>query len=72
MDVWAAIVIAGFVTNDTTVRRTVDVIELNHFYDDQACLVFDQWIFWKWYKRLFWYKWLLWYLWLFRHLWLLW
>jgi hypothetical protein len=30
------------------VRERVDVIEVNHFYDEQGRLVFDQLIFWDW------------------------
>lgn len=27
---------------------TVDVIELNHYYDAECKLVFSQWVFWEW------------------------
>lgn len=33
---------------DSVVRDSCDLIELNHFYDDQGRLVFDQVIFWDW------------------------
>lgn len=26
----------------------MDVLELNHFYDEHGKLVFDQWLFWDW------------------------
>jgi hypothetical protein len=34
--------------NDHVVTDKVDLIELNHFYDDNGALVFDQVIFWDW------------------------
>jgi hypothetical protein len=33
---------------DSVVRESVDLIEVNHFYDEQARLVFDQVIFMDW------------------------
>ena len=29
----------------------VDVIELNHYYDEYGKWVFDQWIYWRWYPN---------------------
>jgi hypothetical protein len=33
---------------DDTVRESVDLVELNHFYDEHGRLVFDQLIFYDW------------------------
>lgn len=33
---------------DTVVREQVDLIEINHFYDEQGRLTFDQAIFYEW------------------------
>lgn len=33
------------------VRDSVDIIEVNHFYDQNGQLVFDQVIFWEWHER---------------------
>ena len=38
----------GAVPHDTMIRDAVDVIEVNHFYDDCGRHVFDQQIFWDW------------------------
>lgn len=38
----------GIVPADLTARESVDVIEVNHFYDEQGRLVFDQAIFLDW------------------------
>lgn len=35
---------------DTALRDDVACIEVQHFYDDQAKLVFDQVVFWRWCK----------------------
>lgn len=34
--------------NSSIVEDRVDVIEVNHFYDEEGRLVFDQIIFWEW------------------------
>tara|TARA_Y100000034_G_scaffold33743_1_gene41264 strand:+ start:490 stop:888 length:399 start_codon:yes stop_codon:yes gene_type:complete len=50
---WAVILCCVAATNvgkDEVLRDRVDVIELNHFYDDQCRLVFDQWLFYDWDK----------------------
>jgi len=38
----------GMITVDHAVSDTVDLVEVNHFYDDQGRLVFDQIIFYEW------------------------
>jgi hypothetical protein len=38
----------GTVPQQDTARETVDLIELNHFYDEHGRLVFDQVIFYDW------------------------
>lgn len=38
----------GSMPQDINVRDRVDLIEVNHFHDDQARLVFDQVIFYEW------------------------
>ena len=38
----------GTLPVETAVYDKVDVIELNHFYDDQGHLIWDQVIFWEW------------------------
>ena len=44
-----AIVIAcGIAPHEDVARETVDLIEVNHFYDEQGRLVFDQLIFYDW------------------------
>ena len=44
----AALLIAGAIPVDPVMRDAVDLIELNHFYDDHGRLVFDQVIFYDW------------------------
>jgi hypothetical protein len=46
----AALVIAAFsiLPVDDVARESVDLIELNHFYDEHGRLVFDQTIFYDW------------------------
>ena len=39
---------AGKITNDDVMRESVDLIEVNHFYDEHGRLVFDQVIFYDW------------------------
>ena len=36
---------------ELVLRESVDAIELNHFYDEQGRLVFDQLIFYEWSRR---------------------
>ena len=36
---------------EMTVTETVDVIEINHFYDEHGRLVFDQALFYRWCRR---------------------
>ncbi len=38
----------GFVPGDAVVTDTADVIEINHYFDENGRLVFDQIIFWDW------------------------
>jgi hypothetical protein len=38
----------GIVPQEEVARETVDLIELNHFYDEHGRLVFDQVIFYDW------------------------
>ena len=38
----------GIAPKDDVVRESVDLIELNHFYDEHGRLVFDQVIFYDW------------------------
>lgn len=38
----------GIVPNETVAADSVDVIEVNHYYDHHGQLVFDQVIFWRW------------------------
>jgi hypothetical protein len=38
----------GIAPQDDAVRESVDLIELNHFYDEHGRLVFDQVIFYDW------------------------
>lgn len=45
----AALLLAAILPQpDGVARDTVDLIELNHFYDEHGRLVFDQVIFWDW------------------------
>ena len=43
-----AIAVLTIVPRDDTVRESCDLIELNHFYDENGRLVFDQVIFYDW------------------------
>ena len=40
--------IVGLAFDTQVAADTADVIELNHYYDEQGNLVFDQLIFWEW------------------------
>lgn len=42
------LLILGILPHDDTARESVDLIELNHFYDEHGRLVFDQIIFYDW------------------------
>lgn len=42
------LLLLAILPRDTTVRESVDLIELNHFYDEHGRLVFDQVIFYDW------------------------
>ena len=44
----AMILAVGLIPSDVVIESQVDVVEINHFYDDQAELVFDQIIFYDW------------------------
>ena len=44
----AALTLPGSDPVSETVAERVDLIELNHFYDDRGRLVFDQLIFYEW------------------------
>lgn len=47
MTLLAAILLAFLPLQDVA-RETVDLIEVNHYFDEQGRLVFDQAIFWDW------------------------
>lgn len=38
----------SIIPQDTIIRESVDLVELNHFYDEHGRLVFDQVIFYDW------------------------
>lgn len=40
--------LVGLIPSDVVIESQVDVVEINHFYDNQARLVFDQIIFYDW------------------------
>lgn len=42
------LLIASFLPMEVVAKDQVDVIEINHFYDEQGRLVFDQVIFYDW------------------------
>lgn len=46
-----ALSLFGSIDHSLVVKDRVDLIELNHFYDDKGKLVFDQWIFYDWRGR---------------------
>jgi hypothetical protein len=46
----ALVVSLGIAPRGDVARETVDLIEVNHFYDEQGRLVFDQVIFYDWSK----------------------
>jgi len=43
-----ALLLLGIIPHDDVVRESVDLVELNHFYDEHGRLVFDQVIFYDW------------------------
>jgi hypothetical protein len=43
-----ALLLLGIVPHDDVARESVDLAELNHFYDEHGRLVFDQVIFYDW------------------------
>jgi len=43
-----ALLLIGTVNHATVVEDRVSLVEVNHFYDNEARLVFDQLIFWDW------------------------
>ena len=43
-----AILAASILPHEDTARESVDLIEVNHFYDEHGRLVFDQVIFYDW------------------------
>lgn len=43
-----ALALLAVVPQDSVTRETVDLVELNHFYDENGRLVFDQVIFYDW------------------------
>jgi len=47
---WMLAVVVAVATHpvDDVLRDRVDVIELNHYYNDRGQLIFDQIIFWDW------------------------
>lgn len=45
---WCQIGYAKNFIKDGVLRDKVDLIEINHFYDEHGRLVFDQEIFWEW------------------------
>ena len=44
----AIVVVLGINPTEDVARETVDLMEVNHFYDEQGRLVFDQVIFYDW------------------------
>jgi hypothetical protein len=38
----------GIIPQETTLKDHVDMVEINHFYNEQGALVFDQVIYWDW------------------------
>jgi hypothetical protein len=46
--VFATVVSLGIAPREDVARESVDLIELNHFYDEHGRLVFDQVIFYDW------------------------
>ena len=48
MTVCASFVALGIAPQEDVARESVDLIELNHFYDEHGRLVFDQVIFYDW------------------------
>ena len=44
----ATVVVLGITPQEDVARETVDLIEINHFYDEHGRLVFDQVIFYDW------------------------
>jgi hypothetical protein len=46
-----ALLLLSVVPRDDVSRESVDLVELNHFYDENGRLVFDQVIFWDWSER---------------------
>lgn len=42
------LILAALLPTEDVVRERVDLIETNHFYDDQGRLVFDQLLFYEW------------------------
>ena len=44
----ATIVVLGITPQEDVARESVDLIEVNHFYDEHGRLVFDQVIFYDW------------------------
>jgi hypothetical protein len=44
----AIVVSLGINPTEDVARETVDLLEVNHFYDEQGRLVFDQVIFYDW------------------------
>jgi len=42
------LLLLGVIPRDSTSRETVDLIEVNHFFDEHGRLVFDQVIFYDW------------------------
>lgn len=45
---WLSLAALGIIPRDPVVVDRCDVVELNHFYDDNGRLVFDQLIYWDW------------------------
>lgn len=45
---WAGLVLAILPQEAAVCRESVDLAEVNHYYDEQGRLVFDQVIFWDW------------------------
>lgn len=47
----AALLLLSIIPRDLTARDCVDLVEVNHFYDESGRLVFDQAIMWRWWDR---------------------
>ena len=47
---WIIFLLVGLISTEDIAREEVDLIEVNHFFDEQGRLVFEQLIFYDWCK----------------------